>query len=117
MNNYLLNLNYYIFNKEIFFNKIIFNNIKKIKFNNELNIIYYYNNLKNTLIYYNPFYGIKINSLLESIKKNNNNNNKKYYNEIFLYRNFKEYVIPYKDLTYIFNLSIETLRKILKKNV
>ncbi|AFP84164.1 hypothetical protein A355_0144 [Candidatus Carsonella ruddii HT isolate Thao2000] len=115
MNNYLLNLNYYIFNNKEFFNKIIFDNIKKNIFYNEISIINYYYNLKYTLNYYNPFYGIKINSLLENLKKIKKK--KKYFNEIFLYRNYNEYKIPYKDLTYIFNLSIETLRKILNNNV
>ncbi|WMC19803.1 MAG: hypothetical protein NVS86_00800 [Candidatus Carsonella ruddii] len=108
MNNYLLNLNFYIFKKKIFFNKIVYNNILKIKYNYDLEIINYYNNLKKTLNYYNPFYGIKVNTLLERIKKTKNV--KKKIKEVFLYRNFKEYKIPYKDLTYIFNMSIEKLR-------
>ncbi|WMC20397.1 MAG: hypothetical protein PNH44_00805 [Candidatus Carsonella ruddii] len=108
MNNYLLNLNFYIFKKKIFFNKIIYNNILKIKYNYDLEIVNYYYNLKKTLNYYNPFYGIKINTLLERIKKKKPI--KKETKEVFLYRNFKEYIIPYKDLTYIFNMSIEKLR-------
>ncbi|XZR52530.1 MAG: hypothetical protein ACM3Q7_00795 [Candidatus Carsonella ruddii] len=117
MNNHLLNLNYYIFKKKKFFNKIIFNNIVKINFRNESDIINYYNNLIKTLNYYNPFYGVKINTLLEKIKIKKTFKKKKENKEVFLYRNFKEYKIPYKDLTYIFNMSIEKLRIISKKNV
>ncbi|WGS66608.1 hypothetical protein MEJ65_00795 [Candidatus Carsonella ruddii] len=112
-NNHLLNLNYYIFKKKIFLNKIIYNNICKNIFNCELEIINYYNNLKKTLNYFNPFYGVKINTLLEKIKKKPVKK-KEFSKEVFLYRNFKEYQIPYKDLTYIFNMSIEKLRIILK---
>ncbi|WMC19206.1 MAG: hypothetical protein NVS84_00805 [Candidatus Carsonella ruddii] len=111
-NYFLLNLNYYIFKKKIFLNKIIYNNVFK-NFNCEIELINYYNNLKKTLNHFNPFYGIKINTLLEKIKINPIIKKKKFSNEVFLYRNFKEYQIPYKDLTYIFNMSIEKLRIIL----
>ncbi|XZR52939.1 MAG: hypothetical protein ACM3Q5_00795 [Candidatus Carsonella ruddii] len=113
-NNHLLNLNYYIFKKKIFLNKIIYNNIYKMNFNCELEIINFYNYFKKTLNHFNPFYGVKINTLLEKIKKKPFIEKKKFSKEVFLYRNFKEYKIPYKDLTYIFNMSIEKLRIILK---
>ncbi|MGP4128195.1 MAG: hypothetical protein ACTXNS_00770 [Candidatus Carsonella ruddii] len=113
-NNHLLNLNFYIFKNKIFFNKIMYNNICKNRFNSESEIINYYHNLKKTLNYFNPFYGVKISTLLEKIKKKPILKKKKFYKEVFLYRNFKDYKIPYKDLTYIFNMSIEKLRIILK---
>ncbi|BFI90948.1 hypothetical protein [Candidatus Carsonella ruddii] len=115
-NNNLLNLNYYIFKKKMFLNKIIHNNFKKINFYCEIKIIDYYNSLKKTLNYFNPFYGIKVNTLLEKMKKKIFTK-KEFLREITLYRSYKEYIIPYKDLTYIFNLSIEKLRTIFKKNV
>lgn len=123
-NEYLLNLNFYLFKNKKFFNKIIYEKFKNIK-NEKIDILNYYNNFKKSLNYFNPFYGIKINTFFDKIK-NYFNKTKNYFNkkkvfkfekEVFLYRNFKEYKIPYKELSYIFNMSIEKIRIKKKKNV
>ncbi|XOD38921.1 MAG: hypothetical protein ACAF48_00815 [Candidatus Carsonella ruddii] len=117
-NEYLLNLNFYLFKKKIFLNKIIYEKFKKIKILEEINIINYYNNFKKSLNYFNPFYGIKINTFFEKIKICFKKKLLfKFEKEVFLYRNFKEYKIPYKELSYIFNMSIEKIRIKKKKNV
>ncbi|WP_433927981.1 hypothetical protein [Candidatus Carsonella ruddii] len=110
-NENLLSLNFYLFKDNKFYNKLIYNKLKKIKIIEDYNIINYYNNLKKTLNYYNPFYGIKLNSYCNRIK--NNLIKKKIFEfekEVFLYRNFTTYKIPYKELSYIFNMSIEKIR-------
>ncbi|AFP83791.1 hypothetical protein A33Y_0153 [Candidatus Carsonella ruddii CS isolate Thao2000] len=105
-NDYLLFINYYLFNNKKFFNKIIYNKIIFLKkYNNDF-INMYYKTLKITLLKFNPFYGVKLESFI-----NKNNFKKK---QIFF---LKKYIIPYKDLTYIFNLSIEKIRIKIKKNV
>ncbi|MBY0585356.1 hypothetical protein K5B08_00335, partial [Candidatus Carsonella ruddii] len=73
------------------------------------NIIDYYNNLKKTLNYYNPFYGIKMDSFFDKIKNNVKKKNN-FEKEVYLYRNYNNYKIPYKELSYIFNMSIEKIR-------
>ncbi|UNB92011.1 hypothetical protein ACJEC8_00500 [Candidatus Carsonella ruddii] len=114
MNYSILNLNFYLFKKKIFFNKIIYEKLNKKYF--KYNIINYYNHIKKFLIYYNPFYGINSSTYFKKIKFNLKNNNKlKLENTFLLYKKFFKYKIPYKELTYIFNFSIEKIR--IKKNV
>ncbi|MGK2912773.1 MAG: hypothetical protein ACSLEI_00730 [Candidatus Carsonella ruddii] len=105
----LLNLNFYLFKKNFFLNKIIFEKIyvKNINFN----IINYYNQIKKFINLYNPFYGVKIDSYFNKIKINLNKNIKlKLENDFLIYKKKIKYKISYKELSYIFNISIEKIR-------
>ncbi|MGK2931094.1 MAG: hypothetical protein ACSLEG_00680 [Candidatus Carsonella ruddii] len=105
----LLNLNFYLFKKIFFFNKIIFEKIyiKSINFN----IINYYNQIKNFIYLYNPFYGVKIDNYFNKIKINLNKNKKlKLENIFFIHKKEIKYKISYRELSYIFNISIEKIR-------
>ncbi|AGS06631.1 hypothetical protein [Candidatus Carsonella ruddii] len=108
---YLVSLNYYITNNNIFSNKIIQDKLLKIKFTKDYDILCYYENLKKTLNYFNPFFGTTTNTYLEKIKSNfKKKPSVKNIKEVYTYRNHKKYKIPYKELSYIFNMSIEKIR-------
>ncbi|MFI4847080.1 MAG: hypothetical protein ACH6QJ_00270 [Candidatus Carsonella ruddii] len=105
----LLNLNFYLFKKKKFLNKIIFEKIyiKNINFNT----INYYNQIKNFINLYNPFYGVKIDNYFNKVKINLNKNKKiKLENNFFLNGTKIQYKISYKELSYILNISIEQIR-------
>ncbi|MFI4913389.1 MAG: hypothetical protein ACH6QR_00025 [Candidatus Carsonella ruddii] len=105
----LLNLNFYLFKKKNFLNKIIFEKIyiKNINFNT----INYYNQIKNFINLYNPFYGVKIDNYFNKVKINLNKNKKiKLENNFFLNEKKIQYKISYKELSYILNISIEQIR-------
>ncbi|MFI4878767.1 MAG: hypothetical protein ACH6QP_00760 [Candidatus Carsonella ruddii] len=103
----LLNLNFYLFKKKFFLNKIIFEKIyiKNINFN----IINYYNQIKKFINFYNPFYGVKTNNYFNKIKINLNKK-LKLENDFFLYKKILKYKISYKELSYVLNMSIEKIR-------
>ncbi|MFI4883637.1 MAG: hypothetical protein ACH6QQ_00275 [Candidatus Carsonella ruddii] len=105
----LINLNFYLFKKNFFLNKIIFEKIyiKNINFN----IINYYNKINKLIILFNPFYGVKIDNYFNKINIKLNIKKKiELENDFFIFKKKLKYKISYKELSYVLNMSIEKIR-------